>query len=355
MTPRHAIVAGGAGFLGSHLCDRLLEAGHRVTVLDNFSTGSRRNLEHLARHRRFKLREHDVVRPLPLDADGIFNFACPASPLHYQRNPVHTTLSSVVGVHNLLEQALRCGARIFQSSTSEVYGDPEVHPQVESYAGHVNIHGPRSCYDEGKRCAETLCFAYHRQHQVPVRIARIFNTYGPRMQPGDGRVVSNFIVQALRGDDITIYGAGEQTRSFCYVDDLIEGILRLMHAEVEGPLNLGNPRENTVLELAELVLRLVGSRSRLVFRPLPADDPKRRCPDIGRARRLLDWEPQVHLEDGLRETIAYFRRLLDVDRRVVSLAPVLPHDEPLPLDDSETWRAAAPPPALPVAAAQGLG
>ncbi|MCW7536327.1 SDR family oxidoreductase [Aquabacterium sp. A7-Y] len=319
MTPRPILVAGGAGFLGSHLVDRLIQAGQEVLVLDNFCTGSPRNIEHLSRHPRFGLKVHDVVEPISLDADRIFNFACPASPEHYQRDPVHTTLSSVVGVHHMLEQARRCGARIFQSSTSEVYGDPEVHPQVESYCGHVNILGPRACYDEGKRCAETLCFNYHRQYRVPVRIARIFNTYGPRMQPGDGRVVSNFIVQALRGEDITIYGRGEQTRSFCYVDDLIEGILRLMDGEVEDPLNLGNPHESTVLELAELVLRMTGSRSRLVHRPLPADDPRRRCPDIGRAKTLLDWQPSVTLEDGLRETIAYFRHLLDTGRPVVSL------------------------------------
>ncbi|MCM5682712.1 SDR family oxidoreductase [Schlegelella sp. S2-27] len=319
MGPRHVIVAGGAGFLGSHLCDRLVQAGHRVRVLDNFCTGSPSNVEHLRRHPRFSLTVHDVIDPMSLDADGIFNFACPASPEHYQRDPVHTTLSSAVGVRNMLEQARRCGARLFQSSTSEIYGDPEVHPQVESYRGHVNILGPRACYDEGKRCAETLCFAYHRQYGVPVRIARIFNTYGPRMQPGDGRVVSNFIVQALRGEDITIYGEGQQTRSFCYVDDLIEGILRLMDAGVEGPLNLGNPCESTVLELAEQVLRLTGSHSRLVHKPLPADDPKRRCPDIGRAKQLLGgWQPAVALEDGLSETVDYFRRRLGL------AAPVVP-------------------------------
>ncbi|WKB54288.1 UDP-glucuronic acid decarboxylase family protein [Eleftheria terrae] len=348
MTPRHTLVAGGAGFLGSHLVDRLIAAGHDVLVLDNFCTGSPRNVEHLSRHPRFRLRLHDVIDPVAVDVDGIFNFACPASPEHYQRDPVHTTLSSVMGVRNMLEQARRCGARIFQSSTSEVYGDPEVHPQVESYRGHVNILGPRACYDEGKRCAETLCSAYHRQYRVPVRIARIFNTYGPRMQPGDGRVVSNFIVQALRGEDITIYGRGEQTRSFCYVDDLIEGILRLMDSDAEGPLNLGNPHESTVMELAELVLRQTGSRSRLVYRPLPADDPRRRCPDIGRARRVLDWQPAVPLEDGLRETIAYFRRVLGLGRPMLSMPG-------RPVTAAETAPAAAPqwvPELAAVAAAQ---
>jgi UDP-glucuronate decarboxylase len=324
---RHVIVAGGAGFLGSHLCDRLLQAGHRVQVLDNFSTGSPDNVAHLRRHPRFSLRVHDVIDPLRLDADGIFNLACPASPERYQRDPVHTTLSSVIGVRNLLEQALRCGARLFQSSTSEIYGDPEVHPQVESYCGHVNVLGPRACYDEGKRCAETLCLAYRQQYGVAVRMARIFNTYGPRMQPGDGRVVSNFIVQALRGDDITIYGKGEQTRSFCYVDDLIDGIVRLMDSEVDTPVNLGNPRESTVRELAELVLRLTGSRSRLVYKPLPADDPRRRCPDIGRAQQLLDgWAPKVTLEDGLRETVDYFRHCLGEQTTAISLpAPEVVH------------------------------
>lgn len=324
MDPRDVIVAGGAGFLGSHLVDRLIEAGHRIRVLDNFSTGSPDNIAHLRGHRRFTLTVHDVIRPLLLDADGIFNFACPASPEHYQRDPVHTTLSSALGVHHMLEEARRCGARLFQSSTSEVYGDPEVHPQVESYRGHVNMLGPRSCYDEGKRCAETMCFAYHRQYGTPVRIARIFNTYGPRMQPGDGRVVSNFIVQALRGDDITIYGEGQQTRSFCYVDDLVDGILRLMDSDVEGPLNLGNPRESTILELAELVLRLTRSRSKLVHKPLPADDPKRRCPDISRAKRLLHWEPRVPLEDGLKETVAYFRQRLGLGAVSVAVGARVP-------------------------------
>ncbi|PPE69793.1 SDR family oxidoreductase [Caldimonas thermodepolymerans] len=311
MGPRDVTVAGGAGFLGSHLCDRLLDAGHRVHALDNFCTGSPLNVGHLRRHPRFALTVHDVIRTCRLDADGIFNFACPASPEHYQRDPVHTTLSSVAGVHHLLDAARRCGARLLQSSTSEIYGDPEIHPQVEGYRGCVSVLGPRACYDEGKRCAETLCLAYHRQYGVPVRIARIFNTYGPRMQPGDGRVVSNFIVQALRGEDITIYGEGQQTRSFCYVDDLVEGIVRLMDADLVGPVNLGNPVEHTVLELAEAVLRLTGSRSRLVHRPLPADDPRRRCPDIGLAReRLGGWQPAVTLEDGLKETVAWFRRRL---------------------------------------------
>ncbi|WP_119154884.1 UDP-glucuronic acid decarboxylase family protein [Caldimonas tepidiphila] len=311
-TRKRVLVAGGAGFLGSHLCDRLLSEGHRVLAIDDLSTGRRENLEHLRLHARFAFREHDVTRPLPagLDVDGIFNLACPASPPHYQREPVQTTLTCVLGAHHLLELARQCGARLLQTSTSEVYGDPAVHPQVEDYRGNVSPTGPRACYDEGKRCAETLCFAYLRQHQTPVRVVRIFNTYGPRMQPDDGRVVSNFIVQALRGEDLTVYGNGEQTRSFCYVDDLIEGLRRMMDADAEGPVNLGNPQEHTVAELAERVLALTGSRSRIVRRPLPADDPKRRKPDIGQARRLLGWQPSVSLEDGLRETIAWFRERL---------------------------------------------
>ncbi|WP_140626478.1 UDP-glucuronic acid decarboxylase family protein [Methylibium rhizosphaerae] len=310
MPTKRVLVTGGAGFLGSHLCDRLLAAGHDVLAVDNFSTGSQANLGHLLRKPHFHLRQHDVVQPLDEDVDGIFNLACPASPLHYQRDPVHTTLTSVLGVHHLLELAERRGARLFQASTSEVYGDPQVTPQSENYRGNVNPLGPRACYDEGKRCAETLCFAYHLQRGVAVRIARIFNTYGPRLAPGDGRVVSNFICQALRGEDITVYGSGEQTRSFCYVDDLIEGVLLLMDADIEGPLNLGNPDCRPVLELAELVLRLTGSRSRIVFQALPADDPKMRCPDIRHATRQLGWAPKVRLEDGLRETIDYFRHLL---------------------------------------------
>ncbi len=305
------VVPGGAGFLGSHLCDRLLERGHRVRALDDLSTGDLRNVAHLERHPDFELTRHDITLELPEDLYGIariFNLASPASPAYYQGVPVQTTLTSALGIWRLLELAQHTGARLLQASTSEVYGDPQVHPQSESYAGHVDPVGPRSCYDEGKRCAEALCFAYHRERHVQVRVARLFNTYGPRLRPGDGRVVSNFITQALRGDALTIYGDGQQTRSFCYVDDTIEGLLRMMEADTEGPLNIGNPTEHTVLELAELVLRLTGSRSTLVSRPLPPDDPQRRRPDIARARQQLHWEPQVGLEDGLRRTIEYFRR-----------------------------------------------
>ena len=307
------LVPGGAGFVGSHLCDRLIARGFRVLALDDLSTGDRRHVAHLAGEKRFALRLHDVTGTLPAAArevDRIYNLACPASPTQYQRSPVQTTLTSVVGAWRLLELAERCGARLLQASTSEVYGDPQVHPQVESYWGHVNPIGERSCYDEGKRCAEALCSAYRRERRASIRIARIFNTYGPRLRPGDGRVVSNFIVQALRGDPLTLYGRGEQTRSFCYVDDTVEGLLRLMDAGIEEPVNIGNPHERTVLELAERVLRLTGSRSRIEYRPLPADDPARRRPDIGAARRLLGWEPTVSLEDGLRRTVDYFRELL---------------------------------------------
>jgi UDP-glucuronate decarboxylase len=308
MTAPLAGVTGGAGFLGSHLCDRLLDAGWRVLALDNFSTGDPRNVQHLESHPRFELLRADVTQALPPQleqAERLYNLACPASPAHYQRTPVQTTLTSVLGTWQLLALAERSGARVFQASTSEVYGDPQEHPQSESYRGHVNPIGPRACYDEGKRCAETLCFAFHLERKVPVRIARLFNTYGPRLRPGDGRVVSNFIVQALRGEPLTVYGSGRQTRSFCYVSDTIEAMWRLMDADVEGPLNIGSPTEHTVLELAELVLQLTGSRSRIEHRALPADDPHRRCPDLSRVQGHLKWAPRVSLEDGLRETIAY--------------------------------------------------
>jgi len=304
-------VTGGAGFLGSHLCDRLIADGCHVIVADNLSSGHIGNLQHLLEHPRFQFLRHDVTKPLPPvfgRATRFYNLACPASPHQYQRTPVDTTLASVLGVWHLLALAEQTGARVLQASTSEVYGDPLEHPQSESYRGHVNPIGPRACYDEGKRCAETLCFAYHLERDVAIRIARIFNTYGPRISAGDGRVISNFVMQALRDQPLTIYGDGEQTRSFCYVDDTIDGLRRLMDAEIEGPLNIGNEKEYTVLEVAEMVLRLTGSRSRLEFKHLPADDPARRCPDIARARSHLGWEPRVGLEDGLRETIAYARR-----------------------------------------------
>jgi UDP-glucuronate decarboxylase len=303
------LVTGGAGFLGSHLCERLIGAGADVLCVDNFFTGTRRNLAHLRASPNFELLRHDVTFPLYVEVDRIFNLACPASPVHYQHDPVQTTKTSVHGAINMLGLAKRLSARILQASTSEVYGDPEVHPQREDYWGRVNPIGIRSCYDEGKRCAETLFFDYHRQHSLQIKVVRIFNTYGPRMHPNDGRVVSNFIVQALRGEDITIFGDGRQTRSFCYVDDLIEGLLRMMDspAELTGPVNIGNPGEYTMLELAERVLHLTGSSARLVFRPLPADDPRQRQPDISLAQSALGWAPKVSLEDGLKETIAYFR------------------------------------------------
>jgi UDP-glucuronate decarboxylase len=302
------LITGGAGFLGSHLCDRLLGEGHEVICLDNFFTGRKVNVAHLRGHPHFELVRHDVIDPFKFEVDQIYNFACPASPPHYQFNPIKTTKTSVMGAINCLGLAKRVKARVFQASTSEVYGDPQVHPQPETYWGNVNPIGKRSCYDEGKRCAETLFFDYHRENRVDIRVVRIFNTYGPRMNPDDGRVVSNFIVQALRGQDLTVYGDGTQTRSFCYVDDLLEGCLRLMNqTETVGPVNLGNPGEFTMLELAELTLKLVGGKSRIVHRPLPADDPRQRRPDIAVARRLLDWEPRVALEDGLQRTIAYFR------------------------------------------------
>ncbi|MEW5878973.1 MAG: UDP-glucuronic acid decarboxylase family protein [Pseudomonadota bacterium] len=306
------LVTGGAGFLGSHLCERLLKDGREVVCVDNFFTGTRRNVEHLLGHRHFELLRHDVTFPLYVETDQIYNLACPASPIHYQFDPVQTTKTSVHGAINMLGLAKRLRARILQASTSEVYGDPEVHPQTEDYWGRVNPIGIRSCYDEGKRCAETLFFDYWRQHKLEIKVVRIFNTYGPRMHPNDGRVVSNFIVQALKGQDITIYGTGEQTRSFCYVDDLIEALVRMMATDpgFTGPVNVGNPVEFTMLELAERVLKLVGGRSKLVFKPLPEDDPKQRQPDITLAKAKLGWQPKVALEDGLKETIAYFRQLL---------------------------------------------
>jgi UDP-glucuronate decarboxylase len=308
------MVTGGAGFLGSHLCERLLGAGYDVLCVDNFYTGNKRNIRHLLSNPRFELVRHDVTFPLYVEIGRIFNLACPASPVHYQRDPVQTTKTSVHGAINMLGLAKRVGARILQASTSEVYGDPEVHPQTEAYWGRVNPVGIRSCYDEGKRCAETLFFDYHRQHRTEIKVVRIFNTYGPRMHPNDGRVVSNFIVQALRGEPVTIFGEGQQTRSFCYVDDLIEGMLRMMDtpADFTGPVNLGNPVEFTMLELAEAVIRLTGSSSRIEFRQLPSDDPKQRRPDITLARDRLGWEPSIQLEAGLQHTIAYFRELLAV-------------------------------------------
>jgi UDP-glucuronate decarboxylase len=309
---KRVLVTGGAGFLGSHLCERLLEAGREVLCVDNFFCSTRENVVHFLDCRRFELLRHDITFPLYVEVDEIYNLACPASPIHYQFDPVQTTKTCVIGVINMLGLAKRLKIKILQASTSEVYGDPSVHPQAEDYWGHVNPIGARSCYDEGKRCAETLVFDYVRQHQIAGKVVRIFNTYGPRMHSNDGRVVSNFIVQALRGKDITIYGDGQQTRSFCYVDDLIEAMIRMMAAPKEetGPVNLGNPVESTIKDIAEMILDLTGSRSRLVFRPLPTDDPKRRRPDIERARALLDWTPQISLREGLAKTIAYFDHLM---------------------------------------------
>lgn len=306
------LVTGGAGFLGSHLCDRLIANDHDVICVDNFFTGAKRNIEHLIEHPRFELMRHDVTFPLYVEVDQIFNLACPASPIHYQHDPVQTTKTSVHGAINMLGLAKRLKCRIFQASTSEVYGDPSVHPQTEDYWGNVNPIGRRSCYDEGKRCAETLFFDYHRQHGLEIKVARIFNTYGPRMHPNDGRVVSNFIVQALKGEPITIYGDGSQTRSFCYVDDLIDGFIRLMNSpkDITGPVNLGNPVEFTIKELAEKVIAMTGAQSDLVYYLLPQDDPRQRQPDISLANKVLDWRPAVSLEDGLKPTIAYFRALL---------------------------------------------
>jgi UDP-glucuronate decarboxylase len=306
------LVTGGAGFLGSHLCERLLKEGHDILCVDNFFTGTKQNIAHLLSNPYFELLRHDITFPLYVEVDQIYNLACPASPVHYQFDPVQTTKTSVHGAINVLGLARRVKAKIFQASTSEVYGDPEIHPQTEDYWGRVNPIGIRSCYDEGKRCAETLFFDYHRQHNLEIKVARIFNTYGPRMHPNDGRVVSNFIVQALRGDDITIFGSGNQTRSFCYVDDLIDGFVRFMDspAELTGPINLGNPGEFTMLELAEKVISITQSKSKLVFKPLPEDDPKQRQPNIDLAKKHLDWEPKVGLDDGLKMTVEYFRKIL---------------------------------------------
>jgi UDP-glucuronate decarboxylase len=311
MTKR-ILVTGGAGFLGSHLCDRLVRDGHDVLCVDNFFTGAKRNVAHLLTEPNFELLRHDVTFPLYVEVDEIYNLACPASPIHYQWDPVQTTKTSVHGAINMLGLAKRVKAKILQASTSEVYGDPSVHPQKEDYWGHVNPIGPRACYDEGKRCAETLFFDYRRQHNLPIKVVRIFNTYGPRMHPNDGRVVSNFIVQALKGEPITIYGDGSQTRSFCYVDDLIEGFIKMMGTpdDFTGPINIGNPVETTILELAKTVATLAKSKSKIVHKPLPADDPKQRCPDISQARVTLGWEPKMSLEVGLQRTIDYFDSLL---------------------------------------------
>ena len=307
------LVTGGAGFIGSHLCDRLIADGHGVLCVDNYLTGSRDNIAHLLNNPHFEAMRHDVTFPLFVEVDGIFNLACPASPVHYQRDPVQTTKTSVHGAINMLGLAKRLNVPILQASTSEVYGDPEIHPQTEDYWGHVNPIGTRACYDEGKRCAETLFFDYHREHQLEIKVARIFNTYGPRMHPNDGRVVSNFIMQALRDEDITLYGDGEQTRSFCYVDDLVEGLIRLMYADggVTGPINLGNPGEFTMRELARAVIGDIGAQSQLIHAPLPADDPRQRQPDIALARHILDWTPTVPLADGLQPTVTYFRDLIE--------------------------------------------
>jgi UDP-glucuronate decarboxylase len=312
---KRILVTGGAGFLGSHLCDRLVAQGHDVLCVDNFFTGTKDNIAHLIGNPRFELMRHDVTFPLFVEVDEIFNLACPASPIHYQNDPVQTTKTSVHGAINMLGLAKRVRARIMQASTSEVYGDPDVHPQPEWYKGSVNPIGPRSCYDEGKRCAETLFFDYRRQHNLSIKVARIFNTYGPRMHPNDGRVVSNFIVQALRGDNITIYGDGTQSRSFCYVSDLIDAFLLLMNSppDFTGPVNLGNPGEFTMVELAQLVIELTGSSSEIVFQPLPVDDPRQRRPDISLAKSALQWEPTIALREGLEKTIAYFRVKLDTD------------------------------------------
>ena len=309
---KRVMVTGGAGFLGSHLCERLLNDGCEVLCVDNFYSGTKDNVAHLMAHPHFELMRHDVIFPLHVEVDEIYNLACPASPVHYQRDPIQTTKTSVHGAENMLGLANRLKAKILQASTSEVYGDPEVHPQHEGYWGRVNPIGIRSCYDEGKRCAETLFFDYHRQHQVEIKVVRIFNTYGPRMHPNDGRVVSNFIVQALRGEDITIYGDGAQTRSFCYVDDLIEGFVRMMSTgtEVTGPINIGNPDEFTIKQLAEAVLAIVGGNSKLVLKPLPQDDPRQRKPDITLAQEVLSWEPRVKLNHGLIKTVDYFRTFL---------------------------------------------
>jgi len=312
LTRTRILVTGGAGFLGSHLCERLLAAGSDVLCVDNYFTGRKENIAHLLPNPHFEAMRHDVTFPLYVEVDQIYNLACPASPVHYQFDPVQTTKTSVIGAINMLGLAKRIGAKILQASTSEVYGDPEVHPQTEDYRGNVNPLGPRACYDEGKRCAETLFFDYHRQHRTQIKVARIFNTYGPRMHPNDGRVVSNFIVQALRNEEITLYGDGSQTRAFCFVDDLIDGLIRLMATgpDFTGPVNIGNPHEIPVRELAERVIRITGSASRIVHRPLPQDDPLQRCPDITMARDILGWQPAIELDAGLRRTAAYFEQML---------------------------------------------
>lgn len=319
---KRILVTGGAGFLGSHLCERLLIQGYDVLCVDNYFTGRRSNVAHLMDNPLFEVMRHDITFPLYVEVDEIYNLACPASPIHYQFDPVQTTKTSVHGAINMLGLAKRVKAKVLQASTSEVYGDPAVHPQPETYHGYVNPIGPRACYDEGKRCAETLFFDYHRQHHLNIRVARIFNTYGPRMHPNDGRVVSNFVMQALRGKPIFVYGNGDQTRSFCYVDDMIDGLIRLMDAEnyVTGPVNLGNPTELTILELAETIVDLTGSKSEIRFAPLPEDDPIRRQPDISRARKVLDWEPTVPLKDGLLRTIGYFDESLRGDKRPTALS-----------------------------------
>lgn len=319
-TYRRVLVTGGAGFLGSHLCERLLKEKCAVICVDNFYTGTRENIQHLLGHPQFEVIRHDVCFPLYLEVDEIYNLACPASPIHYQHDPVQTTKTSVHGAINMLGLAKRVKAKIFQASTSEVYGDPEVHPQTEDYWGHVNPIGIRSCYDEGKRCAETLFFDYWRQHRLSIKVVRIFNTYGPKMHPNDGRVVSNFIMQALTGKDITIFGDGLQTRSFCYVDDMVDGFVRMMATpeNVTGPVNLGNPIEFSMAELAEKVIQLTGSRSKLIHRPLPQDDPRQRKPDIGQAQAVLNWQPKIELEEGLKYTIAYFDRFLADQHGAVS-------------------------------------
>jgi UDP-glucuronate decarboxylase len=312
LTRKRVLITGGAGFLGSHLCERLLNEGNDILCVDNYFTGRKDNIAQLLGNKNFEALRHDVTFPLYVEVDEIYNLACPASPIHYQFDPVQTTKTSVIGAINMLGLAKRLGAKILQSSTSEVYGDPTVHPQTEDYRGNVNPLGPRACYDEGKRCAETLFFDYHRQHKTRIKVARIFNTFGPRMHPNDGRVVSNFIVQALKGEDITLYGDGSQTRAFCYVDDLVDGLIRLMGTGTDftGPINIGNPHEIQVRELAEQVIALTNSRSKIVHRPLPQDDPMQRCPDIALAEKVLGWEPKVPLEEGLRRTIAYFDALL---------------------------------------------
>ena len=309
---KRILITGGAGFLGSHLCDRLLSEGHDVLCLDNFFTGSKRNISHMLNSPNFELIRHDLVQPIFLEVDEIYNLACPASPIHYQYNPVKTVKTSVMGAINMLGLAKRVKAKILQASTSEIYGNPTVHPQKENYWGNVNTIGLRSCYDEGKRCAETLFFDYHRQNKVNIRVVRIFNTYGPRVQPNDGRVISNFIVQALANEDITVFGDGTQTRSFCYVDDMVEGLIKMMNGPDDfiGPVNLGNPHEFRMLQLAEVIIRLTGSRSKIIFKPLPQDDPLQRCPDIALARKRLNWDPKIDLEEGLKRTIEYFRAIL---------------------------------------------